>query len=98
MVEFSSSVSPARFKYFFERLDHEIVLFRRAHAQTEIIAQHRIPAYITNQNISFEQFCENLLRVHRRAHNHEVRLRTHGRKSFDQGQLAIQSSTLGDDL
>ena len=48
-----------------ERAQQQIILFRRTHTKTKVIAQHWIAANIANQDVSLEQLSEDLFRIDR---------------------------------
>src|SRR5882724_9209235 len=55
-----------------ESAQQQIILFRRTHTKTKVIAQHWIAANIANQDVSIEQLSENLLRIDRRLNDQKV--------------------------
>src|SRR4026209_1324861 len=60
---------------------HVIILFRRAGAESKILAQHRIAAHVANENVAREQLAKDAFRIGRRLHEYEIRVRSHGGES-----------------
>src|SRR5439155_26067686 len=48
-----------------ECAQQQIILFRRTHTQTKVIAQHWMAANIANQEVSLEQLSKDLFRIDR---------------------------------
>src|SRR5947209_18040284 len=77
-----------------ERRQQSVVLFGRADARAEVVAEHRVAAHVADEYVACEQFTEDLSRLDRRAHDHEVRVRAYGREAADAFQFVVKSLAL----
>src|SRR4051794_39541955 len=59
---------------FADSIHYVIVLRRRADAESEILAQHRVTTHVADENVSLEQLSKNPFRIGGGLHEQEIRL------------------------